>query len=33
MLSDKGIKLDRKILAALALERPDAFARVVDQVK
>lgn len=33
MLSDKGIKLDRKILATLAVERPDSFARVVDQVK
>lgn len=33
MLSDKGIKLDRKILATLATDRPDAFARVVDQLK
>ncbi len=32
-LSDKGIKIDRKILATLATERPEAFARVVDQVK
>lgn len=32
-LADKGIKLDRKILATLAKDRPDSFARVVDQVK
>jgi large subunit ribosomal protein L20 len=30
LLSDKGIKLDRKILATLATERPDAFKRIVD---
>jgi len=29
-LSDKGIKLDRKVLATLALERPESFKRVVD---
>ena len=29
-LSDKGIKLDRKVLATLALERPESFERVVD---
>ncbi len=33
MLGDKNIKLDRKILATLASEHPEAFARVVDQVK
>lgn len=33
MLSDKGIKLDRKVLATLAVERPEAFARIVDQTK
>lgn len=32
-LSDKGIKLDRKILATLATDRPEAFERVVNQVK
>ena len=32
-LSDKGIKLDRKVLATLALERPDAFERVVNATK
>jgi len=29
-LSDKSIKLDRKVLATLALERPESFKRVVD---
>lgn len=33
MLSDKGIKLDRKILATLATDRPEAFKRVVNEVK
>jgi len=33
MLSDKNIKLDRKILATLAAERPESFARVVNEVK
>lgn len=33
MLSDKEIKLNRKVLATLAVERPESFARVVDQVK
>ncbi len=33
MLSDKGIKLDRKVLATLAKDRPDAFERVVNAVK
>lgn len=32
-LKDKGIGLDRKILATLAKDRPDAFQRVVDAVK
>lgn len=32
-LSDKGIGIDRKILATLAKDRPEAFQRVVDQVK
>ncbi len=33
MLSDKGIKLDRKVLATLAKDRPEAFERVVNAVK
>lgn len=32
-MKDKGIALDRKTLSALAKDRPDAFQRVVDQVK
>jgi large subunit ribosomal protein L20 len=32
-LADKGIKLDRKVLATLALEHPDSFKRVVDATK
>ena len=32
-LSDKGIALDRKILATLAKDRPEAFERIVNQVK
>lgn len=32
-LKDKGIALDRKILATLAKDRPEAFQRIVDQVK
>ncbi len=32
-LKDKGVALDRKILATLAKDRPDAFKRIVDQVK
>ena len=28
-----GVKLDRKSLAALAIEQPDAFAKVCEQVK
>ncbi len=33
MLKDKGITLDRKVLATLAVEKPEAFNRVVDAVK
>ena len=33
MLKDKGITLDRKVLATLAVEKPEAFARVVESVK
>jgi large subunit ribosomal protein L20 len=33
MLADKGIKLDRKVLATLASENPEAFDRVVAEVK
>lgn len=32
-LADKGITIDRKILSTLAKDRPEAFQRVVDQVK
>lgn len=32
MLKDKNIELDRKILATLAVEQPEAFDRVVEQV-
>ncbi len=32
-LSDKQIAVDRKILATLAKDRPEAFQRIVDQVK
>lgn len=32
-LKDKGIGLDRKVLATLAKDRPEAFDRVVSQVK
>ncbi len=32
-MADKSIKLDRKILATLAKDRPESFQRVVDQVK
>ncbi len=32
-LSLKGIKLDRKVLATLALDRPEAFERVVKATK
>jgi large subunit ribosomal protein L20 len=33
MLKDKNIELDRKILATLAVENPEAFDRVVAEVK
>ena len=32
-LADKNIKLDRKVLATLAVERPEAFKAVVDATK
>lgn len=32
-LKDKQIGLDRKVLATLAKDRPEAFARVVENVK
>lgn len=32
-LTDKGVTLDRKVLAALAKDRPETFQRIVDQVK
>ncbi len=32
-LADKSIKVDRKILATLAKDRPESFARIVEQVK
>lgn len=32
-LKDKNIELDRKVLATLAVENPDAFDRVVAEVK
>lgn len=32
-LSDKGIKLDRKILATLAKDRPATFERILENVK
>jgi large subunit ribosomal protein L20 len=33
MMKDKGITLDRKVLATLAAEKPEAFNRVVEAVK
>ncbi len=33
ILADKSIKIDRKILATLASENPEAFNRVVSEVK
>ena len=33
LLSDKSIALDRKVLATLAKDRPEAFGRVVEKVK
>lgn len=32
-LKTKGIAIDRKVLASLAKDRPEAFQRIVDQVK
>jgi large subunit ribosomal protein L20 len=32
-LKDKGITLDRKVLATLAVEKPDSFNRVVEATK
>jgi len=32
-VADKGIKLNRKVLADLALNNPDAFKAIVDAVK
>ena len=32
-LKDKGIEIDRKILATLAVENPEAFNRIVSEVK
>ncbi len=32
-LKDKNIELDRKVLATLAKDRPEAFARVVESLK
>ena len=32
-LSAKGIELNRKVLADLALNHPEAFKKVVDEVK
>ena len=33
MLADKKITIDRKIMATLAKDRPEAFARLVEKVK
>ncbi len=32
-LKDKNIELDRKVLATIATDRPEAFARIVAEVK
>jgi large subunit ribosomal protein L20 len=32
-LKDKGIEIDRKILATLAVENPEAFNRIIAEVK
>lgn len=32
-LKDKSIVLDRKVLATIAKDRPEAFSRIVDKVK
>ena len=33
ILKDKGIVLDRKVMATLAKDKPESFQRLVDQVK
>ena len=33
MMNEKGIKLNRKVLADLAMNHPEAFKAIVDQVK
>lgn len=32
-MKDKGVAIDRKILASLAKDRPEAFARLVEKIK
>jgi ribosomal protein L20 len=32
-LKDKNIELDRKVLATIAVERPEAFDRIVAEVQ
>lgn len=32
-MKDRGMSIDRKILATLAKDRPEAFKRILDQVK
>ena len=32
-MKDKGVAIDRKILGTLAKDRPEALARLIDQVK
>ncbi|MCA9389680.1 MAG: 50S ribosomal protein L20 [Candidatus Paceibacterota bacterium] len=32
-MADKGIAIDRKVLATLAKDRPEAFQRIVEKVK
>ncbi len=32
-LKDKNVEIDRKVLATLAADRPEAFARLVENVK
>lgn len=33
MLKDKNVELDRKVIATLAVENPEAFGRIVAEVK
>jgi len=33
MLKDKNVTLDRKVLATIAVDSPEAFGRIVDSVK